>query len=441
MRMKLYYVGGLLLLLFASSGCSGRSNTDTGKNDISTEPVTLRFNLFYGGLSDADFDAYFVEQVKKKYPHITVVRDKTKLADSIAANQAPDIIQSGLPGIPSLLEFAITENLDPYMKKFGINTSIYDPVIVESIKRFSDKNEMIALPFRNNIPVLFYNKNIFDKFGVAYPKNGMTWKEAADLAVALTRNDAGVQYLGLFTGDADRLGMGFSTGKDINLPYVNKQTNKADLETDGWKSVLTLFHSIHSVPGYVQNGKLFPTSGATMFYTEQNIAMAAYWGADMLGFIKDKLGANGQPANLNFDMVTLPTFEKGKGYAWQVETNNLFINSKSKYKDQAFQVVSYIASEEMQKLFNKRGQLPVLKATEEIKKDFGKEVSLLQGKYTDAFFVLQSAQHDHTKYDQEGRKQIRDASTDIVTKGVDVNTALRNAQDKLNKYIQEENAR
>lgn len=61
-----------------------------------------------------------------------------------------------------------------------------------------------------NIPALFYNKDIFDKFGVAYPKNGMIYEETLDLDLArrVTRSDGGVQYLGFYTGGADRMAMG-----------------------------------------------------------------------------------------------------------------------------------------------------------------------------------------------------------------------------------------
>ncbi|NOU90117.1 extracellular solute-binding protein [Paenibacillus sp. LMG 31460] len=44
--------------------------------------------------------------------------------------------------------------------------------------------------------VLYYNKDIFDKFGISYPRNGMTWDEVYDLAKKLNRTEDGISYRG-----------------------------------------------------------------------------------------------------------------------------------------------------------------------------------------------------------------------------------------------------
>lgn len=49
-----------------------------------------------------------------------------------------------------------------------------------------------ALPFRSDFWVLFYNKDLFDEAGVAYPTNDMTWEAYADLAIQMTDADKGV---------------------------------------------------------------------------------------------------------------------------------------------------------------------------------------------------------------------------------------------------------
>ncbi|WP_028550203.1 ABC transporter substrate-binding protein [Paenibacillus sp. UNC451MF] len=421
------------LLLVLMSGCQKNNGTEAVEKsakpaEISMEPVTLKFMVAYGGFTKEEFQSYFVDQVKKKYPHITIEMVTGKLEDMITANDVPDILMSGLPGIPGLQELKIIEGLNPYIKKYGLDLSKFDPIPIEAIRRFDDKGEMLALPFRMNIPALFYNKDIFDKFGISYPQDGITWDETISLANKLTRNDGNTQYLGLHTGGADRMAMGLS------LPYVNKLTSEASLETDGWQSILNLFKSVHTVPGYINDGKIANTY--SMFLKEKNVAMTAYWGADIIGDI-DKLYKSGQ--EFNWDMVTIPTFEKGKGVAWQAETHNLIVTNTSKHKEQAFQVLSYIASDEVQSLFNKSGRMTVLKKTEEIKKDYGSELPFLNGKNTNAFFVLQPGMHEHTKFDQKGRSFINGAASDMLLKGIDVNTALRTAQENLNRYIQDQN--
>ncbi|WP_239625447.1 extracellular solute-binding protein [Paenibacillus sp. H1-7] len=424
----------LLLVPMLLNGCTGQQRVETqsaGKSanlaEISTEPVTLKFMVAYGGFTQEEFQSYFVEHVQKKYPHITVQMVTGKLEDMITANDVPDILMAGLPGIPALQELKINEDLNPYIKKFGVDLSKYDPVTIDAVKKFSEKGEMTALPFRMNIPALFYNKDVFDKFGVPYPQDGMTWDETIGLANKMTRSDGSAQYLGLYTGGADRMAMGLS------LPYVNKETKEADLQTDGWQRVLNQYKAVHSAPGYINDGKVANTY--SMFFKEKNVAMAGYWGADVIGEL-DKLYKSGQ--EMNWDMVTIPTFDKGKGVAWQAETHNLIITNTSKYKDQAFQVLSYIASEEVQNSFQKTGRMTVLKKTEQIKKDYGADLPFLKGKNINAFFIIQPGMHEHTKFDQKGRSIINGAANDMLLKGVDVNTALRNAQENLNKFIREQ---
>lgn len=45
---------------------------------------------------------------------------------------------------------------------------------------------LYGLPFRSDFWVLFYNKTLFDKAGIAYPTNDMTWEQYADIARKMT---------------------------------------------------------------------------------------------------------------------------------------------------------------------------------------------------------------------------------------------------------------
>lgn len=46
--------------------------------------------------------------------------------------------------------------------------------------------ELYGLPYRSDFWVLFYNKTLFDKAGVAYPTNDMTWEQYTELARKMT---------------------------------------------------------------------------------------------------------------------------------------------------------------------------------------------------------------------------------------------------------------
>src|SRR5690606_19838385 len=70
-----------------------------------------------------------------------------------------------------------------------------EPAALDMIQKVSD-GKVTALPMYINQHILFYNKDIFDKFAVDYPHNHMTWDELYETAKSLTRTDGGVNYLG-----------------------------------------------------------------------------------------------------------------------------------------------------------------------------------------------------------------------------------------------------
>ena len=55
---------------------------------------------------------------------------------------------------------------------------------------------LYELPFRNDFWVLFYNKDLFDAKGVAYPTNDMTFDEYDALAREMTDTTFGSQVYG-----------------------------------------------------------------------------------------------------------------------------------------------------------------------------------------------------------------------------------------------------
>jgi multiple sugar transport system substrate-binding protein len=59
-------------------------------------------------------------------------------------------------------------------------------------KHYSPKEKIFALPMTLGYYVMYYNNNIFDKFGVSYPKDGMTWDDVAALAKKVSHLESGL---------------------------------------------------------------------------------------------------------------------------------------------------------------------------------------------------------------------------------------------------------
>ncbi|CAG7628715.1 ABC transporter substrate-binding protein [Paenibacillus allorhizosphaerae] len=419
----------------AGCGGGGKQPDATGGKDapISTEPITLRVLQTNAAIADLEFQKFFVEPVKKKFPNITMELVRTSkdvtVEKLITSGELPDILLASTTGVIPLQKLDAIEDLNPYIKKYGEDMNRFDPFTTEGLKGYSDKGETVAMPYAMNFSVLFYNKDLFDKFGVAYPKDGMTWDDAEAIARKLTKNENGVPYRGLNPGGVDLMGFGLS------LPYVDKKTNKAVLQTDQWRMVMEKALALYKIPGYVVDGKFLGGQGQGYFLKDRTWAMIGAWG-DMIGSL-EQYQQEGNP--INWDMVTLPNFKEAKGFVREGDFHMLHISRLSKHKDEAFRVLSHIASDEVQTIINKSGRLTVLKKTPEYQKSYGADLQTIKGKNLNAIFgVAPNKLHPLTEYDGKARGIINDAATSVLLKNVDMNTALRTAQEQLEKYIQDQ---
>lgn len=76
--------------------------------------------------------------------------------------------------MPKYTDAGILEPLDSYIEKDGLDKSAWVPAMMEL---YSDKGAQYGMPKGMDVVVVAYNKGIFDKYGVEYPKEGWTWDE------------------------------------------------------------------------------------------------------------------------------------------------------------------------------------------------------------------------------------------------------------------------
>jgi multiple sugar transport system substrate-binding protein len=199
----------LLLLIAASalSGCDSGDGKESTSSDpssdaaVSTEPVTVKVWI-NAVLSDQEFKELWQDPVKMKYPNITlemVRQDKDHtLPAMIAAKDVPDLLYTNTNTIiQRILDPGLATDLNPYFKKFNYDLNRLDPTIVQSLKSYGTNGEIYSLPFTLVNAALWYNKDLFDKFAVSYPKDGMFWEDAYQLATKLSRQDGGKTFYGL----------------------------------------------------------------------------------------------------------------------------------------------------------------------------------------------------------------------------------------------------
>ncbi|WP_028548421.1 ABC transporter substrate-binding protein [Paenibacillus sp. UNC451MF] len=422
----------LMLTMGIGAGCAKQEEAapvqpEQAKSKIGTNPITL--SVFTEvPMSPDDFEKLIAGPVKAKYPSVTLERSEkakgNEITDRIAAGTIPDILLSGFYFIPNLTDTGMLLEIDDRIKQNNVDLSAFEPVVIDALKGFRD-GKLVALPFYMGTTALFYNKDIFDRFGVPYPKDGMTWNEATELARKLTRSDGGVNYQGLNPGSWDTL------GSQLSLQKIDPATNKAMVNSDGYRKVLTLLQDINSIPNIDPKMKAMDA-----FTKDRNLAMYSFWWTDVVTKMEEAAKA-GSPGN--WDIVSTPTFQDKPGVGAKVDAHILMVSSQTKYKDEAFEIIKFLTtSPEVQTEVAKTGRIPV-QTNKEIRKHLGENYQSLKGKNLDAIFKNKMAPLPkfHVLDSSAVGKPMGDAVTAVTQNNVDINTALRQAEEAVNKNIEQ----
>ncbi|MCQ2538674.1 MAG: extracellular solute-binding protein, partial [Lachnospiraceae bacterium] len=185
---------------------SGAANTPAASQQTETktetkteEKITLKWAIW-----DKDTTPYWqalVDAYKAKNPNVTVEMVdlgssdySTVLATQLSGNTgAFDVVTiKDVPGYATLVQKNTLESLDSYIKSANIDLKLYGG----ATDQVTVNGSLYELPFRNDFWVVFYNKDIFDKAGVAYPTNDMTFAEYDALAKKITSKEFGNEVYG-----------------------------------------------------------------------------------------------------------------------------------------------------------------------------------------------------------------------------------------------------
>ncbi|MFK7692153.1 ABC transporter substrate-binding protein [Paenibacillus sp. HJGM_3] len=418
-----------MALVFLVGCSSGNENDNPDKSNPPTSdkqqtllenmgPLTLTFFKEDPGVSAETID----ELVRKKFPQVTLKIIKsgkgTTIDEVTASGEIPDIISMSLGGLSKLKDLQLLSDLTPFIQSYKFDLNRLAPGVVDVVKSYSDNGAFLVMPFELNNNALFYNKTIFDKFGVPYPKDGMTWEELFELTKRLVRTEGGVQYNGFHY---NFLNMVYKN--QLGLTFVDPKTNKATINNDQWARWLKVMTAFYSIPGNQP-----PVDEKTAFLKNQTLAMRT--GPNYI----TELAAAGA-SGLNWDLVSLPHFS-GMEASSQMNAPFYAIPPTSKNKDAAFQVISYLLSDEVGIALARQGRIPILKS-ETVRSEYGKGIPGLENKNLAALFKDTIAKPvPFTPYDGIAKSIFnRDALTPMLSGGVDVNTVLRKAEDEANRQI------
>ncbi|MCC2683328.1 MAG: extracellular solute-binding protein family 1 [Paenibacillaceae bacterium] len=426
-KMKIMFV--LLLATVMLSACGGGNNAASGGNGAATppakgnepapqkqeEPVKLVLYDAFNADTEDYTNTMYVNPVKKKYPYITVevVQPKVKkLEDIIVTGDQIDLIVDNVIRTNQVEELGLNVDMGAMAKQNNFDLKRLEQPTLNMIQSFNSTKKLIGIPYKGGFMALYYNKDIFDKFGVPYPKDDMTWDQVIDLAKKLTRQQDGNQYIGFNTSLP-------YIASSLTNNFVDAKTGKANLSTPEWKQGYEVFSQLQAIQGNKD-------VGLPAFSKDQNAAMMT--SQNTLITLKDAKG-------LNWDLVTFPKFA-GKPIQGAGSARGMFITSTGKHQDAAFKVIESTTSDEAQVILAGQCGMPEVKSPS-TQSGLCSAFPEMKGKnYAATFKFTPKWPENPTEYDQPANTIVGKHADDLA-KGTDINTVIRQTEEEINQKIEE----
>ncbi|MCC2686052.1 MAG: family 1 extracellular solute-binding protein [Paenibacillaceae bacterium] len=387
-----------------------------------SEPVTITSTV--DGISvDDDWINLIKSELAKKHPNITFefipsVKGNT-LADMVVAGTIPDLIFTHDGKIAPDEPLGFLEDITPMVKKYNVDLNKFNPKYLEDVKAGATNKTLYALPLDSKYHAMYYNKDIFDKFGAPYPTDGMSMDAVVELTKKVSRVEGGVEYRGLNTGS--------------NIIWIAQAKNlftvdhdKPIVNTEAWKKMFDFGKMIYTIPGNSWSSR----TPKKQFYEDKTLAMFLFQN------LFDEL-ADATKDGLNWDVVQYPSFPDFPNTYPSTSTDIMLISKTSKNKDAAMQVIQVAISDEVQMARSKQGIVSVLKDPA-IQKAFATDLKFLEGKNIQGIFKSHpAASPPISEYRQTAEGLVRRSFEDYLNNKGDVNTILRQAEENITKAIQE----
>jgi multiple sugar transport system substrate-binding protein len=166
------------------AGCGNGSDSGSPGAGVPTGPVTL--TLAGWSLSTTPEFKTLADGFHAANPNVTVELKEydatnydTQMIADLSAHSAPDIyVQKNLKNFYTYQSGGQLLDVSDVAKDLGDK--------VGGLADYKLDNKTYAIPYRQDSWVLFYNKALFDKAGVAYPDGSWTWDKYVSVSKQLT---------------------------------------------------------------------------------------------------------------------------------------------------------------------------------------------------------------------------------------------------------------
>lgn len=250
-----------------------------------------------------------------------------KILVEMAAGTPPDVMYIHYSRFPQYAKSGALFDLTPFIERDKFDLDQFFPATRMQLK-YKGK-EGFGIPRETSSIVLFYNQEMFDEFGLAYPNKDWNYDTMLDAARKLSKdlnNDGTNDKWGMLAPNQwyQRVNVVWAFGGSIlNSDYTTYTMNQAPaVRAIQWIADLIWKHKVSPKIGAVS----FTTGNVGMFY-------AGYWD---IGYHKNN--------KFTWDAAMLPSGPAGRFV--RTGTGGYAIPAASKNKEEAWKLLKYLASYE-----------------------------------------------------------------------------------------------
>jgi len=151
------------------------------------EKITLHY-LTWAGPPGADYIREdFIEPFQKLHPNIEIKYEYTSFGDNreklmtyYAAGNAPDLMHMSVGWVYDLAKLGMLANLQPFFDRDLRESDFFMEPFKAMRYPTMENGDLYGIPFAFVLTSLFYNKSMFNNYGLPYPNNSWTWYDVRD---------------------------------------------------------------------------------------------------------------------------------------------------------------------------------------------------------------------------------------------------------------------
>lgn len=283
--------------------------------------------------------------INVKIEHMPGAVYSQKMLTEAAAGLMPDVLWMG-PECSSYIEKGTLLNLKPLLEKdkeFNM-----DDFFLELFDAFQYKDGVYVIPVDFTTTVLYYNKDIFEKEGIAFPDETWDWEKLYDVAKKLTKDtdgDGRIDYYGL-RGAPYYIFIIQNGGKILNEDF-SKCLVDSEEAIEAIKFCNKLMREVSPRRAELRE------MGGSQFFITGRIAMH-YGGRPAVATYRKFV------EKFDWDVAPLP---HGKKRAAQLWLGGFSISSRTKYPEAAWRLLKFLVGPEGQKIRTEVGEsIPACKS-------------------------------------------------------------------------------